>query len=159
MEIKNLNIKDIIPYENNPRKNDYAVDKVSKSIELFGFKVPLVIDKNNVVVCGHTRLKAAEKLNMDTLPCLIADDLTDEQINAYRLIDNKSAEFSHWDFDKLDEELKALSGFDFSDFELELPKDNEDDEDEDDSVTVKKTKTCICPECGHEFELKDGSND
>ena len=89
MQIVEKKIEEIKPYEKNPRKNDGAVDAVANSIEQFGFRVPVVIDKDNVIVCGHTRYKAAKKLGLDTVPCVIADDLTEEQIKAYRLADNK----------------------------------------------------------------------
>ena len=101
-----------------------------KSIDTFGFKVPLVIDKSNVVVCGHTRLKAAEKLGLSKVPCIIADDLTDEQIKAFRLADNKVSEQAEWEFDLLDGEINEITGFDMGDFgfvfeEEAKPKKNE----------------------------------
>lgn len=92
MNVKEINIKDIRPYEKNPRKNNSAVAYVAESIKQFGFKVPIIIDKNNVIVAGHTRYKAAKKLGINTVPAIIADDLTDEQIKAFRLADNKVAE-------------------------------------------------------------------
>lgn len=97
MNIIEMNVDELIPYENNPRKNDEAVEKVALSISAFGFKVPIVVDANNVIVTGHTRLKAAKKLGITTVPVIKADDLTDEQIKAFRLADNKVAEFSQWD--------------------------------------------------------------
>ena len=99
MQIAEKKLKDLIPYDKNPRKNDMPVDKVAESIKQFGFKVPVVIDQNNVIVCGHTRFKAAKKLKLDTVPCVVADDLTEEQIKAYRLADNKVGEDSEWDMD------------------------------------------------------------
>ena len=132
MEIKVLALEILKPYENNPRNNAAAVDKVAESIKQFGFKVPLVVDKENVIVAGHTRYFAAQKLGFDRLPCVVADDLTDEQIKAYRLADNKVAEFAEWDFSKLEAELEALAAFDMSDFGFEI-KDEE--ESEDDFVT------------------------
>lgn len=114
MDIINVKVGDLIPYENNPRKNDEAVDKVALSISAFGFKVPIVIDRNNVVVTGHTRLKAAQKLGLTEVPCIRADDLTDEQIKAFRLADNKVAEFSSWDEEKLMQELEELGDIDMS---------------------------------------------
>ena len=108
MNILELNVDELIPYENNPRKNDEAVEKVALSISAFGFKVPIVIDKNNVIVTGHTRLKAAKKLGITTVPCIMADDLTEEQIKAFRLADNKVSEFSEWDEEKLMKELDEL---------------------------------------------------
>lgn len=104
-----INIKDIEPYEFNPRKNEAAVNAVANSIKEFGFKVPIVLDKDNVIVAGHTRYKAAIKLGLQEVPCIIADDLNEEQIKAFRLADNKTAELAEWDFDLLDQELKKLS--------------------------------------------------
>ena len=101
MQIIEKNIKELIPYEKNPRKNDKSVDKVAQSIDEFGFRVPVVIDKDNVIVCGHTRYKAAQKLHLTSVPCVVADDLTDEQIKAYRLADNNVGEDSEWDMDLL----------------------------------------------------------
>lgn len=108
MKIVNKNISDIKPYENNPRINVDSVDKVANSIKEFGYRVPIIIDKNNVIVAGHTRLLAAEKLGITEIPCIVADDLTEQQINAFRLVDNKTTEFSDWDYEKLKEELYAL---------------------------------------------------
>ena len=108
MNIIEMEIKDLIPYDKNPRKNDAAVPKVMQSIKEFGFKVPIVVDKNNVIVTGHTRFKAAMKLGMTKVPVLIADDLSEEQIKAFRLADNKTAELAEWDLDKLNEELMFI---------------------------------------------------
>ena len=104
MQIIDKKIGEIKPYEKNPRKNDNAVDAVASSISQFGFKNPIVIDGNNVIICGHTRYKAAKKLGLDVVPCVVASDLTDEQIKAYRLADNKVAELAEWDIDLLGEE-------------------------------------------------------
>lgn len=111
-----LKISDLKPYEKNPRKNDEAAKYVAESIKSFGFKVPIVIDKDNVIVAGHTRYKAAKKLKLKEVPCIVADDLTDKQIKAYRLADNKVAEMSEWDFDLLNEELDDLFNFDMAAF-------------------------------------------
>ena len=108
MKIVDKKINELIPYENNPRLNDEAVDYVANSIKEFGFKVPIVIDKNNVIVAGHTRLKASKKLGLDKVPCIIADDLNEEQIKAFRLADNKVSEKADWDFNMLDDELKDI---------------------------------------------------
>ena len=97
MNVIDRKIDELKPYENNPRKNDGAVSKVAASIREFGFKVPIVIDRNDVIVCGHTRYKAAVDLGLQSVPCIVADDLTDEQIKAFRLADNKVSEFSVWD--------------------------------------------------------------
>ena len=117
-------IGDITPYEKNPRKNDEAVKYVAESIKQFGFKVPIVIDKNGIIVAGHTRYKAAKKLNLKEVPCIVADDLTDEQVKAFRLADNKVAEKAEWDFDLLADELDDLFDFDMTVFGFE-------DEEED----------------------------
>ena len=85
-----MNVNDLIPYINNPRINDKAVDKVAASIKEFGFKNPIIIDKGNVIIAGHTRLKAAKKLGLEEIPTIKAEDLTDEQVKAYRLVDNKT---------------------------------------------------------------------
>jgi site-specific DNA-methyltransferase (adenine-specific) len=115
MKVENIKIADLIPYHNNPRINDGAVNHVASSISEFGFKVPIVIDDSNVIVTGHTRLKAAQKLGLIEVPCIQADDLTPAQIKAFRLADNKTSEFSVWDFPLLDAELEELKelGFDY----------------------------------------------
>lgn len=125
MNIVEMNVSELVPYGNNPRKNDDAVDKVALSISAFGFKVPIVIDRNNIIVTGHTRLKAAKKLGFKTVPCILADDLTDEQIKAFRLADNKVAEFSTWDEEKLLQELDALADIDMSLYGFSFPEDDE----------------------------------
>lgn len=131
MDILELGVDELIPYENNPRKNDEAVDKVALSISAFGFKVPIVIDANNVIVTGHTRLKAAKKLGIKTVPCIKADDLTDEQIKAFRLADNKVAEFSEWDEEKLMKELEEMGDIDMSLYGFEFPDDDDEDGEDD----------------------------
>lgn len=117
LEIKNFKIEEIHPYENNPRFNKDAVSKVAASIKKFGFKNPILVDKNNVIIAGHTRLEAAKKLKLEEVPCIVAADLTEKQAKALRLADNKVAEFSTWDYLKLDQELAELGdAFDFNDF-------------------------------------------
>lgn len=101
MTIEYIPVDEIVPYEHNPRDNDGAVDATASSIEQFGFKQPLVLDKDKVIIVGHTRLKAAKKLGLEKVPCVIADNLTAEQADAYRIVDNKSGEASSWDWDKL----------------------------------------------------------
>lgn len=121
-------VDELIPYENNPRNNDGAVEAVAKSIEEFGFKVPLVIDKDGEIAAGHTRLKAAKELGLEEVPCIIADDLTPEQVKAFRLADNKVAEFAQWDIELLNLELEELSledlDFEMADFGFEIPDVN-----------------------------------
>ena len=113
MEIVYKRVGEIRPYEKNPRRNDEAVKYVAESIKQFGFKVPIVIDSDGVIIAGHTRFKAVKKLGLEKVPCIIADDLTEEQVNAFRLADNKVAEKAEWDFDLLDEEIELLPDFDF----------------------------------------------
>ena len=108
MEIINLKINDIKPYENNPRVNDQAVDKVAASIQEFGFNSPIVVDKDLVIINGHTRHKAAKKLGLEEVPVLIVENLTEEQVRAYRIADNKTAEYSKWDYEKLIQEIQEL---------------------------------------------------
>lgn len=108
MEILELKLSDLKDYENNPRNNENAVEMVAQSIKDFGFKNPIIIDKNNVIVCGHTRKRAADKLGLKTVPCIMADDLTEDQIKAFRLVDNRTNEIAAWDFDKLEDELKNI---------------------------------------------------
>lgn len=152
MQIVEKKIADIKPYEKNPRKNDSAVDAVANSIEQFGFKVPVVIDKDNVIVCGHTRYKAAKKLGLDKVPCVIADDLTEEQIKAYRLADNKVSELAEWDIDLLDEELNDIFDIDMSDFGFNL-EDEEDTPPERDDLSDKVGETYeVIVECVNEIE-------
>lgn len=108
MNIRDISIARLHDYENNPRNNDLAVEKVKYSIERFGFLFPIVVDINYVIVCGHTRVRACRELGITSVPCIIADELTEEQINLFRLIDNKSSEYSDWDFEKLKNELSTV---------------------------------------------------
>lgn len=108
MNIRDISTARLKEYENNPRNNDLAVEKVKYSIERFGFLFPIVIDINYVIVCGHTRVRACRELGIQTVPCIIADELTEEQINLFRLVDNKSSEYSDWDFEKLKNELALV---------------------------------------------------
>ena len=136
MNIIEKKLSDIKPYEKNPRKNDNAVEYVANSIKSFGFKVPIVIDKDGVIVAGHTRYKASKKLGLEKVPCIIADDLTDEQIKAYRLADNKVSEKSEWDFDLLFDELSEIgdlidmSAFDF-DVNIDIERESSGEAQED----------------------------
>lgn len=118
MEIKMVKVEDLKPYENNPRFNDEAVEYVANSIKEFGFKIPMVIDKDNVIVAGHTRYKASLELGIKEVPCIIADDLNEEQIKAFRLADNKVSEKAIWNDILLEEELSDLN-FDMKDFGFE----------------------------------------
>lgn len=121
MIIENLSVKDLKPYENNPRHNDASVDAVANSITAFGFRVPVIIDRDNVIIAGHTRHKAALKLGLKSIPCIRADDLTPEQVKAFRIADNSAGEASQWDWDKLQIELADID-LDMGDFGLEIPE-------------------------------------
>ena len=116
MKVIDIEIDKLIPYEKNPRKNDKAVKFVARSIEEFGFKVPIVVDGHMTVICGHTRLKAAKKLGLESVPCIIADDLNEEQIKAFRLADNKVSEQAEWEWDLLDGEINDILNLDMADF-------------------------------------------
>lgn len=156
MEIIYKSTKEIKPYENNPRNNNEAVEKVAVSITDYGFRVPIIIDSNNVIVAGHTRYKAALKIGCESVPCIVIDDLTPEQIRAYRLVDNKTAEYSSWNFEMLEKELKSLD-IDISEFEFpdlgETLDISDDDFYTDETVKNVKVKSIKCPHCGETFEL------
>jgi hypothetical protein len=128
-------LADIRPYENNPRRNDAAVEYVENSIRQFGCRQPIVIDKTGTIVAGHTRYKAMQRLGWQEAPCIRADDLTDEQVRAYRLADNKTAEFSEWDSEMLAAELELLMAdmpeLDMSVFGFEPAADAEAPEESD----------------------------
>ena len=129
MQIEEMRVADLIPYENNPRKNDEAVEAVAASIKEFGFKVPIIVDADNVIIAGHTRLKAAKMLGMETVPAIRADDLTDEQVKAFRLADNKTAELAGWDFTALEAEKEELADFNMERFGFEESGEKADTED------------------------------
>ena len=112
MEIINVKTSDLQEYAYNPRDNDGAVEAVAESIKQFGFKVPIIVDRDGVIVAGHTRKKAAELLGLASVPCVVADDLSPEQIKAFRLADNKTGELAEWDFAALEKELAELTAFD-----------------------------------------------
>lgn len=159
LKIEYLSADELIPYANNPRNNDDAVDYVANSIREFGFKVPIVIDKDKNIVAGHTRLKAAKKLGIKEVPCIIADDLTEQQIDAFRLADNKVSEIAAWDFEKLEIELESITDIDMSEFSFNLDGGNTFDESQLDELFAdapekeKKPKMIKCPHCGEEFEV------
>lgn len=135
-----MDVADLKAYEKNPRKNGPAVEKVAASIREFGFKVPVVIDRDRTIICGHTRVMAARKLKIGRVPCIVADDLTDEQVKAYRLADNKVAEFAEWDVDLLEGELDAI-GIDMTQFGFELTSRKEVVEDDFDPEPPEEPKS------------------
>lgn len=147
MQLIELSIDEIIPYENNPRKNDSAVDKVAESIKEFGFKVPIIIDKDHIIIAGHTRYKAAKKLDIKKVPVIMAEDLTEEQVKAFRIMDNKSSEFATWDYEallremeslKLDDYNLELTGFDFNEIEGIMDKYNPKEIEEDSDFDIEE---------------------
>lgn len=144
-------------YANNPRFNDDAVQYVANSIKEFGFKVPMVIDKDNVIVAGHTRYKAALELGLKEVPCIVADDLTDEQIKAFRLADNKVGEKSQWNLDLLNDELQKILGINMDEFgflkseEIDIEDVNVDEYFDD----VSNEKEVICPNCGYKGKIEE----
>ena len=144
MEIIEKRLAELTPYKNNPRKNDQAVDAVAASIKAFGFKVPVVIDKKGEIVCGHTRVKAAKKLKLESVPCVVADDLTEEEIKAFRLADNKVGELAEWDLPALALELADIdldmSDFGFNSLEEEAPKETQEDDFDEELPAEPKAK-------------------
>ena len=143
MEIEYKKLVELIPYVNNPRNNEAAVDKVASSIQEFGFKVPIIVDSQNVIIAGHTRFKASKKLGLKELPCIVSDDLTEAQIKAFRIADNKVSELATWDEELLSLELEQLAemGYDLelTGVEMDALDDLLDDEDEqeEDKYTSK----------------------
>ena len=136
MNVEYWKAEDVKPYENNPRINDGAVDATANSIKEFGWKQPIVVDKEGVIIAGHTRLKAAKKLGMEEVPVLVAKDLSSEQADAYRLADNKTGEISEWNMDMLGDELSQIEDIDMTDFgfddeDLEIQDENTDAEDDE----------------------------
>lgn len=145
----------IKPYDNNPRKNDEAVKYVAKSIKEFGFKVPIIIDKNNIIVAGHTRWKAAKKLKIDELPCIVADDLTEEQIKAFRLADNKVAEKSEWDFESLAIELDGLFDFDMTAFGFDNIIEEEQEQADRKEAKIGEAVLQLIIDCDTEEDMQE----
>ncbi len=146
-------------YENNPRKNTKAVQPVANSIAEFGFKVPMVIEADGTIVAGHTRFDAARELGLEEVPCIIADDLTPEQIRAFRLADNKVSEFAAWDFGKLEDELRLLDDIDMTlfgfdgDWDVDLDEFFEEGDRPEKEVEEKEPQRIKCPHCGEWIEL------
>lgn len=161
MEIKMIRLADIKPYENNPRDNERAVQPVTESIRQFGFRVPMVLDADNVIIAGHTRYLAANELKLEEVPAIYADDLTPEQIKAFRLVDNKIQEIAEWDWDAIFEELDLIQGIDmkllgFEEFlnndqgEMKERKIAESFEIDTDSFADEEFAQ-ECPHCGFRF--------
>lgn len=152
MKVETVSINKIKPYENNPRNNDDAVDAVANSIKEFGWQQPIVVDNGRVIIAGHTRYKAAKQLKLKEVPIVVADNLTEEQVNAYRLADNKSGELATWDDDELQEELDKILDIDMTDFgfDLELEDDEVIDDDYEEEVPEEpKSKLGQVYQLGH----------
>lgn len=145
MKIVMKKIKDITPYMNNPRKNDKAIDAVMHSIEEFGFKNPIIIDKDGVIISGHTRRLAAIKLGLREVPCIVGSHLTDAQVKAFRLADNRVSEIAVWDDDLLKEEMKNVLDMDLDIYGFDIGN-IEDIMQEETGI-----KTHKCPKCGAEW--------
>lgn len=158
MKVEAKSIDEIKPYENNPRDNDDAVDAVANSIKEFGWQQPIVVDNGGVIIAGHTRYKAAKRLKLKEVPIVVADKLTEEQVNAYRLADNKVGELANWDTKKLDDELQALlDQIDMTDFgfdeDIEFdPADKIDTRIDEPAETTDSTEV-TCPYCGEVFKI------
>lgn len=133
MQVQSMKIDEVKPYPNNPRNNDDGVEAVANSIKQFGWQQPIVMDKDNIIIVGHTRYKAAKKLGMDKVPVVVASNLSDEQVRAYRLADNKTGELTDWDMSLLDDELGDIADIDMSDFgfDLDIPEDEEEVQEDD----------------------------
>jgi len=160
MDIKTISIKDIVPYKRNAKTHPKEqIQHIANSLEQFGWKQPIVLDENMEIIAGHGRYLAAKQLKMNEAPCVIASDLTEEQVKAYRLADNKTNE-SEWDFSLLDTELELLTDtdiFDMSDFGFDFEDDGyvADSEESDSSIDIHLLK---CPECGHENDKRAFAN-
>ena len=151
MKVANKNLAELTPYAGNAKKHDSTqIANVAESIRQFGFVQPIVIDRDGVIVIGHCRALAAKKLGMKEVPCVCVDDLTPEEVNALRIVDNKSNE-SPWDFDILPDELADLDLSDF-DFDFGLEDDDElPDFEEEPSKKDSKNDVCQCPKCGFQW--------
>ena len=158
MKVETVSIDRIKPYENNPRNNDYAVDAVANSIKEFGWQQPIVVDNDRVIIAGHTRYRAAKQLKLKEVPIVVADKLTKEQVNAYRLADNKVGELANWDTKKLDDELQnLLDQIDMTDFgfdeNIEFDPADDIDVDLETDDKDKKLIQVTCPNCGEVFTV------
>lgn len=155
MKVEEWPIDKVIPYEKNPRKNDEAAIVTANSIKEFGWQQPIVVDENGIVIAGHTRLKAAKKLKLDKVPVTVAGNLTDEQVKAYRLADNKTGELADWNVDMLDDELNDILNIDMEDFGFEeLDESDLQQKDENTDPAFIDDKTVIIIESDSEEELE-----
>lgn len=157
MQVENWPVDKVTPYENNPRKNDDAVEYVANSIKEFGFQQPLVVDKDGVLIVGHTRLKAAQQLGITEVPVVVADGFTDEQVKAYRLADNKTGEMASWDWPQLNIELEDIDWMDMNmekfgfSAGVDIDQFFEDAPVSEGGSTESEPKEIQCPHCGMFF--------
>lgn len=157
MQVFQWKISDVIPYKDNPRKNNEAVAPVARSIKEFGFRQPIIVDATGVIIAGHTRWKAAKKLKLKTVPVIIADNLTSEQVKAYRLADNKTGELALWDDTLLQTELAALvNDFDMAEFGFELLV-QEDEKQAKEKLIPELYQVVV--ECADEADQQDVYNE
>jgi len=160
MKIELISLDSLIPFENNPRKG-LNIDKVAASIKEFGFQQPIVINKNKIILAGHTRYFASKKLNLTEVPCIIAE-LNELKQKAYRIADNKVAQDNYWDFDKLELEFNDLldnnydlinTGFDKAELDNLINKTIKDENNSDNEITEKNLEPSNkCPSCGYEYD-------
>ena len=151
MNIRLVPLHEIKPYENNVKQHPIRqLQAIERSIAQFGFQQPIVIDKNNIIICGHARYEAAASLGLDLIPCQVAEELTEDLANAYRILDNEIAAKGYTDLMTLKLEMEKLPEFDFTPFNLEeikLPNIKLDE-----SVGgIKEEKLITCPKCDHQF--------
>jgi len=157
IKIEKTPINEIKPYKNNPRINTNAIEKVRDSILAFKFRNPILIDKNNEIIAGHTRLEAAKQLGLKEVPTIKIEDMTEAQVKAFRIADNKTAEFSEWDFDILKDEFHSLEDTDFfhdTGFKSEeITQIWDSDKDKIDVSEHKRElhKEIYCPNCNHDL--------
>ena len=144
-----MRIEDIYPYENNPRRNAKAVDAVERSIKEFGFKNPIIVDKDHVIISGHTRRLAAIQLGLKAVPVIVSDDMTDEQVRAFRLVDNRVADLAVWDDDLLKAEMAKVIDMDLTDYGFDAEAVERIVQED---VGIKMHR---CPRCGCEWAAKD----
>lgn len=150
MNVVMFPIKEIIPYENNPRNNEKAVEAVANSIREYGFKKPILIDENHVILAGHTRRLAALLLGLKEVPCVVISDLDEDRKKAFRLADNRVSEFSVWDNELLKAEMQKAVETDFSEFGFDIDDKVKAEVQEDVGVRIHK-----CPKCGAEFTARE----
>lgn len=155
MKVEAKSIDEIKPYENNPRNNDDAVDAVANSIKEFGWQQPIVVDNEGVIIAGHTRYKAAQKLGLKTVPVVVAKDLTEKQVKAYRLADNKVGELADWNLPKLNIELDDINDIDMSDFGFD--ENFDDNIEENNSFGVESNSVSNNAEQNYEPDYTENS--